>query len=105
MILNDLWALLYHRLRDSKKNNQRSTAGIYRCKRLRCLTCPFLQEGHDKYVFFSTKEERRIKDTLICKSKYPIYLIKCATRDLPCQYIGETKRHLHERFGEDHRSV
>ena len=28
-----------------------------------------------------------------------------ATRNLPCQYIGETKRHLHERFGEHRRSV
>ena len=24
---------------------------------------------------------------------------------MPCQYIGETKRHLHERFGEHRRSV
>ena len=31
--------------------------------------------------------------------------VKCATRNLPCQYIGETKRHLHERFGEHRRSV
>ena len=57
---------------------------------------------------FSTNEERRIKDTLTCKSKNPIYFIeckKCATRNLPCLYIGETKRHLHERFGEHRRSV
>ena len=83
--------------------DQRSTAGIYRCKHPRCLTCPFLQDGQDKYIFFSTNEERRIKDTLTCKSKNLIYLIECkncATRNLPCQYIGETKRHLHERFGE-----
>ena len=67
-----------------------------------------LQDGQDKYIFFSTNEERRIKDTLTCKSKNLIYLIeckKCATRNLPCQYIGETKRHLHERFGEHRRSV
>ena len=49
-----------------------------------------------------------MKDTLTCKAKNLIYLIeckKCATRNLPCQYIGETKRHLHERFGEHRRSV
>ena len=65
-------------------------------------------DEQDKYIFFSTNEERRIKDTLTCKSKNLIYLIeckKCATRNLPCQYIGETKRHLHERFGEHRRSV
>ena len=27
------------------------------------------------------------------------------TFNLPCQYIGETKRHIHERFGEHRRSV
>ena len=64
--------------------------------------------GKTNISFFSTNEERRIKDTLTCKSKNLIYLIeckKCATRNLPCQYIGETKRHLHERFGEHRRSV
>ena len=64
--------------------------------------------GKTNTSFFSTNEERRIKDTLTCKSKNLIYLIeckKCATRNLPCQYIGETKRHLHERFGEHRRSV
>ena len=104
--LRDL--LVRTRLRDPKNKDQRSTAGIYRCKHPRCLTCPFLQDGQDKYIFFSTNEERRIKDTLTCKSKNLIYLIeckKCATRNLPCQYIGETKRHLHERFGEHRRSV
>jgi len=66
------------------------------------------KKGEKNISFFSTKEERRIKDTLTCKSKNLIYLIeskKCATRNLPCQYIGETKRHLHERFGEHRRSV
>ena len=64
--------------------------------------------GKTNTSFFSANEERRIKDTLTCKSKNLIYLIeckKCATRNLSCQYIGETKRHLHERFGEHRRSV
>ena len=68
----------------------------------------FLTRWARQIYLFSTNEERRIKDTLTCKSKNLIYLIeckKCATRNLPCQYIGETKRHLHEGFGEHRRSV
>ena len=34
-----------------------------------------------------------------------IECIKCANLNLPCQYIGETKRRLNERFGEHRRSV
>ena len=67
-----------------------------------------IQEGQDKCIFFFAIEERGIKDTLTCKSENLIYLIeckKCASRNLPCQYIGELKRHLHERFGEHRRSL
>ena len=95
--LRDL--LVLTRLRDPKNKDQRSTAGIYRCKYPRCLTCPFLQHGQDKYIFFSTNEERRIKDTLTCKSKNLIYLIerkKCATRNLPC--LANTLGRLNDIF-------
>ena len=50
-----------------------------------------------------------VKETKTQKTKYvkqKMYETKnCATRNLPCQYIGGTKRHLHERFGEHRRSV
>ena len=69
----------------------------------RCLTCPFLQEGQTKYTFSATKEERRINDNLNCKSKNLVYLIEC--KKCTKQYIGETKRQLHERFGEHDRSI
>ena len=69
----------------------------------RCLTCPFLQQGQLKYTFSATKEERRITDSLSCKSKSLIYLIEC--KKCGKQYIGETKRQLNERFGEHRRSI
>ena len=100
--------LVRSKLRDPKKSYQKPPAGIYRCKHQRCLTCPFLQEGQTTYIFSSSKEERHINDNLTCKSKNLIYLIectKCAQLNLPCQYIGETKRHLHERFGEYRSSI
>ena len=40
---------------------------------------------------------------LSCKSKNLIYLIQC--NKCKCQYIGETKRQLNERFGEHRRSI
>ena len=73
--LRDL--LVRTRLHDPKNKVQKSTSGIYRCKHPRYLTCPFLREGQDKYIFFCTKEERRNKDTLTCQSKNLIYLIEC----------------------------
>ena len=62
-----------------------------------------MQEGQNKYTFSTTKEERRINDTLNCKSKNLIYLIEC--KKCAKQYIGETKRQLNERFGEHRRSI
>ena len=55
------------------------------------------------YTFAATKEERRINDTLNCKSKNLIYLIEC--KKCIKQYIGETKHQLHERFSEHRRST
>jgi len=53
-----------------------------------------------------------LKKNDVLKTLKTIYLIECkkcalptALRNLPCQCIGETKRHLHERFGEHRHSV
>ena len=78
-------------------------SGISKCRHPRCLTCPFLQQGQLKYTFSATKEERRITDSLSCKSKNFIYLIEC--KKCGKQYIGETKRQLNDRFGEHRRSI
>ena len=78
-------------------------SGISKCRHPRCLTCPFLQQGQLKYTFSTTREERRITDSLSCKSKNLIYLIEC--KKCGKQYIGETKRQLNERFGEHRRSI
>ena len=67
------------------------------------LTCPFLQEGQPNYSFTATNEQRKIIDHVSCKSKNLIYLIQC--NKCKCQYIGETKRQLNERFGEHRRSI
>ena len=90
-------------MRDNTNPQRKPPPGIYKCNHPRCLTCPFLQEGQTKYTFSATKEERRINDNLNCKFKNLIYLIEC--KKCTKQYIGETKRQLHERFGEHRRSI
>ena len=89
---------------NSQDTTQKNTSpDVSKCNHPRCLTCPFLKEGQANYTFTSTKEKRRIHDPLNCKSKnliYPIEYKKCGK-----QYIGETKRHLHQRFGEHRRSI
>ncbi|CAH3127779.1 unnamed protein product, partial [Porites lobata] len=62
-----------------------------------------LLQGQTNYIFTATSEQRKIIDHLSCKSKNLIYLIQC--NKCKCQYIGETKRQLNERFGEHHRSM
>ena len=99
--LRDL--LVRTQLRDNTNPQQTPPPpGIYKCNYPRCLTCPFLQEVQAKYSFSATKEERCINDNLSCKSKNIIYLIEC--RKCTKQYIGETKRQLHDCFGEHRRS-
>ena len=82
---------------------EKPSPGVSKCNHPRCLTCPFLKEGQAHYTFTSTKEKQRIHDPLNCKSKNLIYLIEC--KKCRKQYIGETKRHLHQRFGEHRRSI
>ena len=59
------------------------------------------QNSRTKNLFF--KSALCINDNLNCKSKNLIYLIEC--KKCTKQYIGETKRQLHERFGEHRRSI
>ena len=99
--LRDL--LVRTKLRDRTKRQDKRPSSIYKCNHPRCLTCPFLQEGKNKYTFSATKEERHINDTLNCKSKNLNYLTEC--KKCAKQYIGETKRQLNERFGEHRRSI
>ena len=54
-------------------------------------------------TFFATKETREITNYISCHSKNLIYLIQC--KKCHCQYIGETKCQLNERFGEHRRSI
>ena len=90
----------------SQRNNNtpytQQPAGVYKCNHPCCLTFSFLQESQTNYIFTTTNEQTKIIDHLSCKSKNLICLIQC--NKCQCQYIGETKRQLNERFGEHRRS-
>ena len=58
---------------------------------------------NELHFFFTTNETRKITDYISCHSKNLIYLIQC--NKCHCQYIGETKRKLSERFGEHRGSI
>ena len=79
------------------------TPGAFRCNRNRCKTCPFITEGTEFYTFFSTNEHRSIRHHITCSSSNHIYMIQCSKCKV--QYIGETKRHLSDRFGEHRREI
>ncbi|CAH3178791.1 unnamed protein product, partial [Porites lobata] len=59
-----------------------------------------LLEGQTNYIFTPTNEQRKLIDHLFCKSKN-VSTIQC--NKCKCQYVGETKRQLNERFGTEHR--
>ena len=74
--------------------------------KMQSSTLPYLsifKTRPSQLTFTSTKEKRRIHDPLNCKSKNLTYLIEC--KKCGKQYIGETKRHLHQRFGEHRHSI
>ena len=96
------YLLVHSELAENKPSDQQPT-GIHKCNHPRCLTCSFLQEGQTSYTFFTTKETREITNYISCHSKHLIYLIQW--KKCHCQYIGETKRQLNERFGEHRRSI
>ena len=84
-------------LRDCSIQEEKRSPAVSKCNHPRCPNCPFLKQGQANYTFTSTKEKRRIHDPLNNKSKSLIYLFECKKS---CkQYIGETKRHLHQPFG------
>ena len=74
---------------------------------MQSFTLPYpsiLKQGQANYTFTSTQKKRRKHDSLNCKSKNLTYLIECQKCG-KLYYIGETKRHLHQRFGEHRRSI
>ena len=78
-------------------------SGAFRCHSNGCKTCPFITEGATSYTFFSTNEQRHIRHHITCSSSNLVYLIQCNKCNV--QYIGETKRHLSDRFGEHSRAI
>ena len=55
------------------------------------------------YTFFSTNEQRRIRHHITCSSSNLVYMIQCNKCNV--QYIGNTKRHTIDRFGENRRAM
>ena len=92
--------LLVHSTLHNNTPYKQLPAGVYKCNHPRCLSCPFLREGQTNYIFTPTNEQRKLIDHLFCKSKN-VSTIQC--NKCKCQYIGETKRQLNERFGTEHR--
>ena len=54
-------------------------------------------------TFFSTNEQRHTRHNITCSSSNLVYMIQCNKCNV--QYIGETKRHLSDRFGERRRAI
>ena len=86
----------------SNSANPQLSFGSFRCGK-NCATCPYISHGLTSYTFFSTGETRPIKSNLTCEIKNLIYTIQCNRCNL--QYIGETKRHLKDRFNEHRRTI
>ena len=55
------------------------------------------------YTFCAIGETRSITSHITCNTKNMIYMVQCNHCNL--QYIGETKRHLKDRFNEHRRAV
>ena len=84
-------------------SNSRPTPGSFRCNNRNCTTCPYIEHGRNQYTFHSTGETHHIKSHITCETFNVIYLIQCRLCNL--QYIGETKRHLKDRFNEHRRPI
>ena len=70
-------------------SNSRPTPSSFRCNNRNCTTRPFIEYGRNQYT-----------SNLISLVKL---LIQCRLCNL--QYIGETKRHLKDRFNEHRRPI
>ena len=60
----------------------------------------FSKKAKPLTLFFTTKETREITNCISSKKSK-----KSQCKKYHCQYIGETKRQLNERFGEHRRSI
>ena len=62
-----------------------------------------MTNGLTCYTFYVTGETRYITLHITCNTKNVIYMVQSNRCNL--QYIGETKRHLKDRFNEHRRAV
>ena len=70
-------------------------AGSYKCRDLRCATCPYLNESKTIRIT-STGRDFKILKHLNCKSKNVLYIITC--NGCQEQYVGMTNNQLKTRM-------
>ena len=73
-------------------------SGAFRCHRIGARRVLSLEREPRLTLFSSTNEQRRIRHHITCFSSSLVYLTQCNKCNV--QYIGETKPHLSDRFGE-----
>ena len=81
------------------KLNNKTLPGVSKNAIIHAALPVHFKQGQANYSYTSTKKKRRIHDLLNCRSKNLTYLIECKKCG-KLHYIGETKRHLQQRFGE-----
>ena len=90
-------------LEPTNTDQSRSPSGSFQCNKTSCTICPFIEDGRNQYSFYSTGQTFEIKSHITCETSNVIYMIQCTKCNL--QYIGETKRHLKDRFNEHRRPI
>ena len=82
------------------RQNLPAPAGTFSCSHARCYTCSFLNSSTS---ISGPKSNFVIRHNFTCTSSNIIYCISC----IKCckLYIGETGRHLSDRFAEHLHSV
>ena len=82
------------------RQNLLAPEGTFPCSRTRCNKCSFLNAST---CILGPKSNFFIRHCFTCVSSNLIYCISCSRCGLP--YVGETGRHLSNRFAEHLRSI
>ena len=83
---------------------KRIILGMKKCNKNGCLTCPYVKKVKEfKNPFNNTSFQ--INSALDCTSQNVVYCILCNKPGCLKIYVGQTQRHLSERFGEHKTSI
>ena len=72
-------------------------AGCYKCT-LNCKLCRYHLVESKTFHSVETKETFTIRERYSCQTTNVVYLISCSICTNQCQYVGETKNTLRQRF-------